>query len=145
MSTSEPEKKPAKKTAKKVTAAKKASKKPAKKVAVKATVKERKAATEIADTILTAPDPTAVLEELGDVLGEIDAEAEALGVPVIHGTATVSLHMEFENATTPVDAVSQAIHELAINGLRGYTFIVRDEATGKVYAVSDGQVLNLDV
>lgn len=81
---------------------------------------------------------------------EIDASVDQeiaegyAGTPVFLGAATVSLHLEYEDATSPVDAVNQALTELALNGLRTYTFIVRDEVTNQLYAVRGGQMVSLD-
>lgn len=75
-------------------------------------------------------------------IDEVKAEARK-HLPALLGTATVSLHLEIDNAVHPVDAVNQALTELALNGLRGYTFLVRDEVTQELYAVTNGQMVTL--
>jgi len=84
-----------------------------------------------------------VLDSIRKAVDEVVIKARTNALPAILGTATVSLVMEMPNATTPVDAVNQVLQEVSLNGLRAYTFLVRDEVTQEVYAVRDGQMVLL--
>lgn len=102
----------------------------------------KKKAAKAAD-VVDSPQGEQLLEEARESVDREIAEGYD-GVPVLLGAATVSLHMEFEDATSPVDAVNQALTELTLNGLRSFTFLVRDEVTNQMYAVRGGQMIALD-
>jgi len=122
-----------------------AKKAPAKKAAKKNAKAKKAAAVKTATDIAAGPEGDQVLGEVHERIEELNAEAQAAGVPVLHGATTVSLHIPVEDAITPVDAVNQVLHEITMNGLRGYTFVVRDETTQEFYTVRDGRIQELNL
>lgn len=119
------------------------SEKPTKKTAAKKAAK-KKAAVNTATDIAAGPKGEEVLSNLGEHLDEVIDVAREAGVQVIAGVATVSLHLEVVAASTPTDAVDQVLQELALNGLRGYTFVVRDDLTQDMYSVTEGKSIHLN-
>lgn len=105
--------------------------------------KPKKKGLEEAADVAVGPTGEQVLAEVRDSIEQAITAAQQDGVPVFAGGATVSLHLEYDDVTTPIDAVNQALTELALNGLRGYTFLVRDESTQELYAVQGGKMLLL--
>ncbi|NUS02054.1 MAG: hypothetical protein HOV97_05765 [Nonomuraea sp.] len=104
--------------------------------------KARKKAVEKAAEVMSGPAAEDVMASVHESINAVITSAPD-GVPVLTGAVTVSLHLEYEDATTPLDAVNQACMELALNGLRAYTFLVRDEVTQMLYAVQNGKVVSL--
>lgn len=90
--------------------------------------------------MLAGPTGEQVLASIRESVDEVVTKARTNALPAILGTATVSLVMEIPDSTTPVDAVNQVMQQVSLNGLRAYTFLVRDEVTQEVYAVLDGKM-----
>lgn len=124
--------------------AKKAAKKATKKSPAKTAAKKKRAAIRAATEVALGPAGEEVLGGVTEEVNEIVARAREAGVPALLGAATVTLHLEIADATTPVNAVNQVLTELALNGLRGYTWLVRDEITQELFAVTDGTMVSME-
>jgi hypothetical protein len=80
-------------------------------------------------------------QELGQ---EVVEAYEQQGIPVIAGPCTIQLVVNHPNALTPLSAVEDMLAEVALNGLRDYAYLVRDEETNRSWFVFDGRIVTPD-
>lgn len=158
MPDSEEKPKRAKKAAKKAPA-KKATKKAAAKTAPKKkAVREgrRGKTAQLSDAGVEAlgqePEPTgerftdtdAVLDTLEGHIDKITKDADDAGAPLILGTCSVHLIMDFDDVVFPTEGVEKFIDLVNRHGLANLAFVVRDDLSRASYLVQRGQVVRLD-